>query len=89
MRVLVMGALLACICATSSVVEAGTTYVRPYVRSDGTYVQPHFRTTPDSSLFNNWSTRGNINPYTGRLGTVDPFAYQSQSLTSPWRRSRY
>ncbi len=89
MRGLIAGALLASICTLSFVAEAGTTYVQPYVRSDGTYVQPHFRTTPDSSRLNNWSTRGNVNPFTGRPGTVDPFAYQEPQLGWGRRRLRY
>jgi hypothetical protein len=48
---------------------AGRTYVGGYVRKDGTYVPPHYRTTPDASFYNNWSTLGNINPYTGKPGT--------------------
>lgn len=44
-------------------------YVNGYYRSNGTYVQPHYRSAPDSSRGNNWSTQGNINPYTGQQGT--------------------
>lgn len=47
--------------------------VRGYFRKDGTYVQPHYRTYPDGNVFNNWSTKGNINPYTGKKGTIDPY----------------
>jgi hypothetical protein len=50
------------------------TYVNGYVRKDGTYVQPHYRTDPDSTKLNNYSTQGNVNPYTGQAGTVDPYA---------------
>ena len=45
------------------------TYVRGYTRKDGTYVQPHYRSSPDSNPYNNWSTQGNVNPYTGEPGT--------------------
>ena len=31
------------------------TVVQPYVRSDGTYVRPHLRTTPDNNPYNNYS----------------------------------
>ncbi|HOO50245.1 MAG TPA: hypothetical protein PLK94_03040 [Alphaproteobacteria bacterium] len=48
---------------------AEDTYVNGYVRQDGTYVQPHFRSQSDNYLDNNFSTRGNINPYTGDHGT--------------------
>lgn len=43
--------------------------VRPHVRKDGTYVQPHRRSTPDGRIENNWSTKPNVNPYTGKSGT--------------------
>lgn len=43
--------------------------VRGYYRSSGTYVQPYYRTSPDSYRSNNYSSRGNYNPYTGRYGT--------------------
>ena len=46
------------------------TYVNGYYKSNGTYVQPHYRSDPDSSVSNNWSTKGNVNPYTGKTGTV-------------------
>lgn len=42
--------------------------VRGYVRRNGTYVQPHYRSNSDSYRWNNWSTRGNTNPFTGRRG---------------------
>ena len=48
-------------------------YVRGYTRSDGTYVQPHYRSSPNSTTLDNYSTRGNTNPYTGKRGTVDPY----------------
>ena len=44
-------------------------YVRGHRRSNGTYVQPHYRSNPDGIRSNNWSTRGNVNPYTGKRGT--------------------
>ena len=43
--------------------------VRGYYKSNGTYVQPYYRSDPDGSTWNNWSTKGNINPYTGKRGT--------------------
>ena len=46
--------------------------VRGYVKKDGSYVQPHRQTNPNKSKSDNWSTKGNINPYTSKPGTVDP-----------------
>lgn len=43
--------------------------VSGYTKSNGTYVAPSHRTSADSIKSNNWSTKGNINPYTGKLGT--------------------
>ncbi|ENU19713.1 hypothetical protein F994_01643, partial [Acinetobacter bohemicus ANC 3994] len=42
--------------------------VKGYYRKDGTYVQPHYRSNPDGNFYNNWSTSGNVNPYTGEYG---------------------
>ncbi|WP_431103072.1 hypothetical protein [Roseateles noduli] len=56
----------------------GAVAVRGYVKKDGTYVAPHMRSAPDANFQNNWSTTGNINPYTGEPGKVDtPPAVQS------------
>lgn len=47
-------------------------HVRGYTRRDGTYVAPHYRSSPNSTTLDNYSTRGNVNPYTGEAGTRDP-----------------
>lgn len=47
-------------------------YVRGYTRRDGTYVAPHWRSSPDKSYNNNWSVSPNVNPYTGQRGTRAP-----------------
>jgi hypothetical protein len=52
--------------------RSGSVQVRGYTTKSGTYVAPHRRTTPDHSIYNNYSTKGNINPYTGKEGTVVP-----------------
>lgn len=44
-------------------------YVHGYTRSNGTYVQPYYRSSPDSTVSNNYSYEGNVNPYTGSVGT--------------------
>lgn len=45
-------------------------WVNGYYRSNGTYVQGYYRTAPDYTINNNWSTVGNVNPHTGKAGTV-------------------
>lgn len=48
---------------------AEDTYIDGYIRNDGGFVQPHFRSQADNYTDNNFSARGNINPYTGEHGT--------------------
>lgn len=43
--------------------------VRGHATKRGTYVAPSHRTSPDHTQRNNWNTRGNVNPYTGKKGT--------------------
>lgn len=50
--------------ATSSSIQT----VESYRRADGTVVPRHVRTTSDGSRSNNFSTQGNVNPYTSRRG---------------------
>ena len=52
-------------------------YVNGYYKSNGTYVQPHYRSSPNSTTYDNWSTRGNTNPYTGQRG------YKSSGYLAP------
>ncbi len=49
--------------------SGGSVHVKGYTRKDGTYVAPHYRSAPDGTKSNNWSTKGNVNPYTGKAGT--------------------
>jgi hypothetical protein len=51
MRSLIFAALVASICTPVS----AQVRVRGYVRSNGTYVAPHFRTSPDGFKSNNYS----------------------------------
>jgi hypothetical protein len=49
--------------------QAKGVHVRGHTTKSGQYVSPHMRTSPDFRRLNNWSTKGNINPYTGKAGT--------------------
>lgn len=49
------------------------TRVKGYATKKGTYVPPHYRSNSNSTKFDNYSTKGNINPYTGKKGTVNPY----------------
>jgi len=52
-------------------------YVRGYLRSDGTYVRGYYRSNPNQYRWDNYSSRGNINPYTGESGS------ERNEFTSP------
>ena len=42
-------------------------FVHGHLRRDGSYVQPHWRSSPDGIPQNNFSYPGNLNPYTGKV----------------------
>lgn len=48
---------------------SGVTHVDGYFRANGTYVEPHFRTQANRTKADNWSTKGNVNPFTGKRGS--------------------
>lgn len=48
------------------------TYVEGHFRKNGTYVQGYYKTDSNSTQYDNYSSKGNINPYTGKKGTVKP-----------------
>lgn len=86
MKSVVAGLLIALSLAGTA--WAGDHYVRGYSRKDGTYVAPHYQTNPNSTTSDNYSTRGNINPYTGQPGTKPDTrpaygAYSTPSYSQP------
>jgi hypothetical protein len=62
MKKLILG--LACV-ALATPALAKPVSVRGHVRSDGTYVQPHVRSSPNNTRYDNWSSKPNTNPYLG------------------------
>lgn len=50
-------------------------YVHGYTKKNGTYVAPYYRSSPDSSPYNNYSYPGNTNPYTGETAGGNPDTY--------------
>lgn len=49
-----------------------STTVHGYTKKDGTYVAPHKRTNPNGTQRDNWSSKPNYNPYTGKEGKKEP-----------------
>ncbi len=79
---LIVGALFV------QVAHAKDVFVQGHVRSDGTYVQPHYRSAPDQSQYNNYGSQGNYNPYTGQQGTVQPQPYYGNPYPAPTYNNR-
>lgn len=57
----------------------GSAYVNPsyhwtsaYYRRNGTYVPGHYQTNPNGTKLDNYSTVGNVNPWTGKPGWIWP-----------------
>ena len=48
---------------------SGSHSTRGYTRGNGTYVAPSHATNPNRTQRDNYSARGNLNPYTGKAGT--------------------
>jgi hypothetical protein len=50
----------------------GSHSIRGHFRSSGTYVMPSGARNPNRTQYDNYGTRGNYNPYSGRVGTKTP-----------------
>lgn len=55
--------------ASSSLGSSSPVFVNNYFRKNGTSVSSHWRTSANDTVLDNWSTSGNVNPFTGRVGT--------------------
>lgn len=51
--------------------------VRGYIKSNGTYIAPTRATNPNRTKVDNYSSKPNVNPYSGAKGTRDPYAPKS------------
>ncbi len=71
-------AIVTALMSTSSTSIAD--YVDGYTRIDWTSVEPHFRSSPNSTQqanYGTYGTYGNVNPYTGERGTSKCGLYDS------------
>lgn len=66
---LVVGCLVLMLLTLTPVTAEAASRVKGYYKpKTGTYVQPHYRSSPNRSKIDNWSTKGNYNPFTGKKG---------------------
>src|ERR1700726_2651261 len=66
-RILII--FLACFVVAWNIPAFADQFVHGYMRSNGTYVSPYYRSSPNGTVTDNFSYRGNVNPYTGAVGT--------------------
>lgn len=74
MKVSIIILLLFCCCSNIILGQTNPHHVKveSYFKQDGIIVPTHFRTAPNNTNRDNFSTLGNINPYTNKAGTIKP-----------------
>lgn len=69
-------------------VNPNKVWVNGYYRSNGTHVKGHYRTAPNHTVNDNYSTEGNVNPHTGQKGWIprdgytNPYATKAKSAAT-------
>jgi hypothetical protein len=71
MKTIVLGALALSLLASTAFAK-GSHAVRAYVKKDGTHVASTRATNPNKTQRDNFSSKGNVNPATGKEGTKEP-----------------
>lgn len=69
MKIKIFGIVIVALVFCVSVCEAKSVNVKGGITKRGTYKSPHLRTSPNKTKIDNWSAKGNVNPYTGKSGT--------------------
>ncbi|MBW6425744.1 hypothetical protein KX729_30595 [Rhizobium sp. XQZ8] len=75
-----MKTLIAAFCLLAGATAANAGSVDGYFRNNGTYVAPHYRSNSNGSVTDNYSYKGNSNPYSGSTGT----SKYGHDTTSPY-----
>jgi uncharacterized protein YxeA len=59
---------------STNIAEARTIKVKSYYKpSTGKYVNTYYKTSPNKTKLDNYSTKYNYNPFTSKKGYVNPF----------------
>jgi major membrane immunogen (membrane-anchored lipoprotein) len=86
---LIIALIISAISFANAQYNSSKTYVSGYTKSNGTYVQGHYRTSSNSTINDNYSTYPNVNPHTGKLGTVKPdYATPTYSQKSTYNSTK-
>ena len=70
--------LIAILLVLGLVGSASAEYVRGHYRTNGTYVHGYHRSDRNNTVRDNYSYKGNTNPYTGKTGTNSYGGYSSR-----------
>lgn len=73
--------MFAIVATSHAQVNPSQVWVRGYTRSDGTYVNGYYKTTPNSTNRDNFTTKPNVNPYTGQPGYIQPDSKPAPAVT--------
>ncbi len=69
-------ALLSLLLVMATPAEAKTIKIKSYYKpSTSTYVNSYYKTSPNKTKLDNYSTKGNYNPYTGKKGYTSPYKW--------------
>ena len=72
LKYIIFALITTCLMSSSYAISNSDVNVKGYYKNNGTYVPQHYRSNPNSTTNDNWSTKGNTNPYTGKKGTQNP-----------------
>jgi len=78
-------ALLVILVFSLSLTAWADVWVNGYTRSNGTYVQGHYRSDPNNTVTDNYSFYGNRNPHTGAIGSNRYYSAPSSPYYNPFR----
>ena len=53
-------------------VNPNEVFVPTFIKSNGEVIEGHYRTLPNSTINDNFTTKPNINPHTGKIGNIAP-----------------
>lgn len=81
--------LLLLVLLTFTNITFADVWVNGYTRRDGTYVSGHYRSSPNSTRLDNYSSRGNFNPYTGKVGSTNPYNQYGSVYNSSYQNHMY
>ncbi|MDD3144798.1 MAG: hypothetical protein PHV23_01660 [Candidatus Gracilibacteria bacterium] len=68
MKKIISAIIIFLLLGVNSVLGYSVKYQKGYIKKNGTYVQGHYKTVSNSKKSDNFSTKGNYNPYTGKKG---------------------